>query len=101
MRLAFIVGEAAAHWRHAVEVRVEGDALVDVSLSMVFCNLANSDFNAANSRAVGEGADAVAGAAAATGEGGGGGAGGKREERGRSERESSFCSKYFLAFAYV
>ena len=86
-------GIAAAHWRQLLEVRVGGgDALVDtaveVSLSLrVFCNLANWDFNAANSSAVGGGADAVA--AAATGEGVGGGAGGKREERGRSESESS------------
>ena len=61
------------------------DRAREVSLSLrAFCNfanLANWDFNAANSRAVGGGADAD--------EGVGGGAGGKREERGSSESESS------------
>ena len=64
------------------------DRAGEVSLLLrAFCNLANWDFNAANSSAVRGGADAVA--ASATGEGVGGGAGGKREERGRSECESS------------
>ena len=85
-----IGGEAAAHWRQALEVRgaAEVDAAGLLALALIsFCNLINSFFSAANSSAVGGGADAVA--AAATGEGISGGGGGKSEERGRSERESS------------
>ena len=93
-------GEAAAHCLQAVEVRGDGEAggagLLALAL-ISFCNFVNSRFSAANSRAVGGGADAVA--AAATGGEGGGGGGGKSEERGRSESESSICSRYFLAFA--
>ena len=76
------------------------DRAGEVSLSLsALCILilANWELSAANSIAVGGGA--VVDAAAATSDGVGGGAGGKREERGRSESESSICSKYFLAFA--
>ena len=84
-------GDAAAHCLHGVEVRGDCDwtesagepALVVSS----FWSLASWFFRAANSDAVGGGADAVA--AAATDVGAGGGEGGKREERGRFERESS------------
>ena len=82
-------GKAAAHWRQALEVRgtagVDAAGLLARALSS-FCSLVNSFFSAANSIAVGGGADTVT--AAATGELVGK-TGGKRSARGKSVIERS------------